>query len=310
MYFPYLRGRQYELSALRELLLSNRLSEKIIPIVEPEKPTLALLKTIEAFCEQKHKIAIIYNPKGKDFWTELDESKDKISMGLKEALNKREICIQAYVMSKEISYAISQNPNKSNFMIINDDRDSLDFYLDAYDNESEKPKYVLMPNERSYKRVLGNVNRIILEDNFNKKIRNADYADKVDEFFSDTHLYYADDGYFGFSDYSIIGKDLSLSGFAPRAVVIHIVYFDKKNELRIHHFVSDSNDGIENPARKFYEAATKMKTWCDKHQIVNTSGLSGFYECMEKGRYPGLGMVKKFSIMHHMELMGNYFGSM
>lgn len=310
MYFPYLRGRQYELSALRELLLSNRLSEKIIPIVEPEKITLALLKTIEAFCEKKHKMAIIYNPQRKDFLAELEESNDRISVGLKENLDNGNNFIQAYVMNEDISHVISQNPNKSNFMIINDDRDSLDFYLDAYDDESENPKYVLIPNERSYKRVLRNVNKIILEDKFNKKIRNADYADKVDEFFSDTHLYYADEGYFGFSDYSIIGKDLSLSGFAPRAVVIHIVYFDKKNELRIRHFVSDSNDGIENPAKKFYEAAKKMKIWCDEYQIVKTSGLSGFYECMENGRYPGLGMVKKFSIMHHMELIGNYFGSM
>lgn len=34
MYFPYLRGRQYELIALRELLENNKLSNNVIPIIE------------------------------------------------------------------------------------------------------------------------------------------------------------------------------------------------------------------------------------------------------------------------------------
>lgn len=37
MYFPYLRGRQYELLALRELVSRGLISNKVIPIVEPVK---------------------------------------------------------------------------------------------------------------------------------------------------------------------------------------------------------------------------------------------------------------------------------
>lgn len=44
MYFPYLRGRQFELIALRELLEGKRISEKVIPIIEPVKPSSTLLK--------------------------------------------------------------------------------------------------------------------------------------------------------------------------------------------------------------------------------------------------------------------------
>ena len=44
-----------------------------------------------------------------------------------------------------------------------------------------------MTDERSFKRIIKGM-RIILEDNFNKKIRNADYAQTVDELFSYTHL--------------------------------------------------------------------------------------------------------------------------
>lgn len=31
-----------------------------------------------------------------------------------------------------------------------------------------------------------------------------------------------------------------------------------------------------------------------------------FLECNKMGRYPGLGTVKKYSIMHHLELMNKF----
>lgn len=37
MYFPYLRGRQFELIALRELVEKGVLSSRITPIIEPVK---------------------------------------------------------------------------------------------------------------------------------------------------------------------------------------------------------------------------------------------------------------------------------
>lgn len=53
MYFPYLRGRQFELIALRELLENDRMSEKIIPIIEPINPSSTLLKTLKCFIEKE-----------------------------------------------------------------------------------------------------------------------------------------------------------------------------------------------------------------------------------------------------------------
>lgn len=56
MYFPYLRGRQFELIALRELLEGKRISEKVIPIIEPVKPSSTLLKTLETFVKMIEKL--------------------------------------------------------------------------------------------------------------------------------------------------------------------------------------------------------------------------------------------------------------
>ena len=60
MYFPYLRGRQFELIALRELLEGKRISEKVIPIIEPVKPSSTLLKTLETFVKNDREIVVMY----------------------------------------------------------------------------------------------------------------------------------------------------------------------------------------------------------------------------------------------------------
>lgn len=147
----------------------------------------------------------------------------------------------------------------------------------------------------------------MLDDKFDKLPRNSDYLNCDDEFFSDDHIYYEDDGYKGFSDYSIVGKEYANSGFAPYAVAIHIVYptsiLDKS--LRIHHFVSDSNFGIEDPANKFYEALTKLVIW-NKKKKLDTLAIKEFERMYDSETYPGLGVIKKLSIMHHIEWMGNY----
>lgn len=76
--------------------------------------------------------------------------------------------------------------------------------------------------------------------------------------------------------------------------------------MRVHHFVSDSNDDIQNPAKKFYEAVHKLSIWTKENDISITTGLSGFLMHYNNQTYPGLGSVKKLSLMHHLELVGRY----
>ena len=100
-------------------------------------------------------------------------------------------------------------------------------------------------------------------------------------------------------------EEYSETGFAPYAVAIHIVYFDERNILRIAHFVSDSNDDISDPARKFAEAVEKLVKW-NKTMKLDTIGIREFEAAYKNKTYPGLGVVKKYSIMHHLELMSKY----
>lgn len=313
MYFPYLRGRQYELLALRELAEKDLLGEHIVPIVEPVKLSPTLINAMSAFIEAKHSLAVIRNPAVGGFMTDWrDAQEGSKEEGYKQKFlklyNEPEI-IKALIMQRNTSSLLNawkkQNVNKADMLVVNADRD----FLSLYEQEFGEiiPRFSLIPDETAFRRKVRH-HKVLLDDKFEKQDRNSDYQIKPDEFFSDDHLYYEEDGFSGFSDYSVVGVDYQEAGFAPYAVAIHIVYFAENKSLRVKHFVSDSNEDITNPALKYYEAVSKLAKWynSDPHPVQLTTGLQAFLQHYENQSYPGLGTVKKLSLMHHLELMGKY----
>lgn len=304
MYFPYLRGRQFELIALRELLENNLIGDKVIPIIEPIKPTPALAKTLKLYTEKKHKHALIMNPEVGEFVSKIKEKsrEDNVVQDIYDDL-KSDYVIRAYIMKKTTPNMLLRKNNLKDLMIVNPKRDCMEDFFEIYTDF--EPQYTLIPDDRIFSRKV-HESKILFTDKFQKAPRNSDYSQHIDEFFSEEHLYFQEDRFKGFSDYSIVGSEYKESGFAPLAVAIHIVYFAPDRVLRVRHFVSDSNEDINDPAGKFGEAVTKLKTWVDKTNPHRTWGLNMFLECAKTGKYPGLGTVKKYSIMHHLELINKY----
>ncbi|WP_205136857.1 sce7725 family protein [Virgibacillus halotolerans] len=308
MYFPYLRGRQFELLALRELAEHNLLSKKVTPIIEPIKPSSTLIKTMGLFIEKNRYFAVIHNPQVGSFNKELASLEaNNINENLMKALQDKRI-IKSHIINEnshaELDKLLSEGNKRDELLLINNASDYIDTYLTKFSDK--KAKYILIPDKSTFKRrIKAKENRISLDDKFKKKARNADYLEVEDEPFSEDHLYYEEDGYLGFSDYSIVGADFFESGFAPYAVAIHIVYLDSEQKLRIKHFVSDTNEDFNDPAGKFYEALKKLMAWKSK-TAIDTRGMREFTKHYERGTYPGLGTVKKLSIMHHVELVSKY----
>ena len=303
MYFPYLRGRQFELIALRELVEKHVLSNRITPIIEPVKLSSTLIKTLEAYGANNKQLAIITNPKVGSFNSDMrDEKNQKLKENLLVSLRENDNILFMNLLR------INSKPEKfiekhaDNMGTICFDKDAIPVY-ETYFAKTDV-KYNLIPDESGFRRKIRK-NRVLLGDKFNKRDRNNDYMKVSDEPFSEDHLYYLEDGYVGFADYSVIGEEYSETGFAPYAVAIHIVYFDKDDSLRIRHFVSDSNDDISDPAGKFQEALSKLVAWNEEKQL-DTVAMKEFEDLYRRETYPGLGTVKKLSIMHHLELIGRY----
>ena len=63
MYYPYLRGRQFELIALREYALQRGDNNNIVPIIEPVRKTFNSMKlALPKLIEGDVKFALILNP--------------------------------------------------------------------------------------------------------------------------------------------------------------------------------------------------------------------------------------------------------
>ena len=307
MYFPYLRGRQNELIALRELVTNGKMSEKIIPILEPVKITSTLINTLQTFTENNRKIIIIVNPTVGSFASDLTLEKNaKLKEQFKTEVYKDSVLF-GIIVDKHCSNYVQQLRDRSvsfdRMVALCFNHDNIDYLLSSFSENS--PKYSVIPYSPAYRRVRKG-KRVMIDDKFNKLSRNNDYLTCDDEFFSDDHIYYKDDNYIGFSDYSIVGEEYFESGFAPYAVAIHIVYptNEEGKPLRIHHFVSDSNNDTSDPANKFYEALSKLIEWNQNEQL-NTLAIERFNEMYEKQSYSGLGVIKRLSIMHHIEIVSN-----
>lgn len=287
----------------------------MIPIIEPVRFNSTFLTTVQKFIESNRKIVIIRNPKVGSFKKDLESFQkniiDEPDLAKQEKLKKiladfegmllEPNVISAYLCNEKIiSECINGDLTVKDKVLINLSNDT--FY--SYEDDQDKlvAEYTLIPNN-DFKKVVES-DAVILEDVFKKAKRNTDYLITTDEIFSIRHLNYLQNGYVGFSDYSIVGDSYEETGFAPLAVAIHILYFGEKRELRVHHFVSESNENISDPGRKFEEAMKKLEEWQKDNDLHITLGLEKLMNFYKTGRFPGLGVVKKCSLMHHLELVG------
>lgn len=297
MYFPYLRGRQSEMLAIRKLLKEDRLNIKVTPVIEPVKPTATLRKTLEYFIERERELILVSNPQVGSFKNELNKT-DETKMEFSELINNP--LIKTLSIIKE---ADDLNERYDGYILKSED--SLQLYKNSRVVDSSKMLFV--PYKPEFRRRLSEEGKTILHvDHFQAKERNADYLDVFSYVFSSDHKHFVSEGYYGFSDYSIVGSKFMEGGFAPRAIAIHMISLNNDNELHINHFTSETNDGISNPAGKFDQALTKLVSFFEGDSINETFALKELRKHNHNGTYPGLGVVKQLSIMHHLELIGKY----
>lgn len=306
MYFPYLRGKQFELLAIRELspILD---AGKIIPIIEPVKSNIASLKTaLELLQRNQVRCQVVINPAVGDFrtnYTSLDQFIGSMVAG------GNSFVIPSFIISNDRDFEEAkkiierQNYGSSGYSFIHLNKLNNVDGLAAYSSASNCLYHSIQTAHLfAMRRKLGS-NVCMLNDYFNKLPRNTEYIGIPFEVFSSDYNYYQQESCIAFADYLTIGKDYSEGGGAAYAVAIHLTFKDSGSEdIQIAHFVSDNNEGPEDPARKFFEALDKLVKFTDRNGI-DTLAVRKFKELHNNQAYPGLGVVKKLSIMNHIELI-------
>ena len=124
MYFPYLRGRQFELIAIRELLENNLISDKIIPIIEPVRASSTLLKTIVQCKNANQPLAFIINPQVGSYLMEINGSESE-KQELEDAIKGS--TIKACIVDHDIANQVKNLSIKDTLFVVNK-KDYIDLY--------------------------------------------------------------------------------------------------------------------------------------------------------------------------------------
>ncbi|MFD2827205.1 sce7725 family protein [Leeuwenhoekiella polynyae] len=306
MYYPFLRGKQFEILAVKELSgnVLNK-SEKISPIFELVKISPSLKNALPILVKNGINFNLIINPREGSLIGNYTEIIDFISKYLGHYQNYQiAIIIDNKTQLRTIVELLLKSKCTNRISLIhNRSQDNIDRILEYLNSNFEIISHIInVDNIRE--RYFLNFNKssiVTLKDSFISQIKNSEYLKVGESEFSEEHLYFEKENLKGFSDFLTIGDKYMKGGFSPYAVAIHISYVYNE-KVRVKHFVSDSNTDNTNVAGKYSEALEKLIAWENQYNL-NTIAMKQFKEYYREQHYPGLGTIKKLSIMNHLEVI-------
>ena len=305
MYYPYLRGKQFELIALKEAI--NHIPNfviKVSPLIEPVKRNNSLEKCLIELKQNNTNFTVIINPFEGDLKGDTKYILGIIQTNLASYNNFQiGIIVNSKVKHETITNEIKKHvPDAKKICLIHyESLDNIDDVLAIYESKFKVAKNVVYTSKtnKRYHRNFKKSTLVELDDYFQNKEKNKDYLNVGDSEFTEENLYFEDEGFQGFGDFLTIGDNYSESGFLPYAIAVHITFL-KNKKLRVRHFVSDSNIDQSDIAGKFSEALDKLVNWCSIHK-VKSYAIDEFNILHNTGHFPGLGSIKKLSILNHFE---------
>lgn len=308
MYFPYLRGKQNELAALKEVVPRLKI-DKIHPVIEPVKSnTKPLLSAIGILNDNRVIPHIIVNPEVGDLAT---DSPDYLYKLISQENVKFIPCIRLH--NQNITYA----QTFLNQLISHGSKFSLLIQEDILSNISSltsKAIANLIIDQSRYSHAFTSLipNCVIISSSFPAKDKNANY-NSIPQFFSDAHKTYnvpLVQNQIGFGDYLIIDNVWSTSGGPAYVVALHITYIENSNaNMYVKHSLSTTNPSSQSDiAGKFREALNEMIYFANQTPSLNqnTLGFQEYIDIHNRKSFHALGIPKKLSIMHHLETISNY----
>ena len=310
MYYPYFRGKQFELITLRENAERMERSQ-IAPIIEPVKQNISgLSRTLEALVERTVKFTLIANPQCGEL---CDYDPGYISEIVDESLSDYKNFVLGYIVNQEtiLQELINFCGNSLRpVAIIHAGYQKGKRLAEALKDIDSVKEHIFLEEycSKLYRKHFRNgLKRVLIRDGFIKQHTNRDYPNA--EHFSDLHITYEEENVDAFGDFLIVGDDFSDSGGPAYTVAIHLTYVDPEedDDMFINHYLSDRTNTPLDPGGKFLEALNKLvqDVESDNSKILRSDAVEEYLSYHQSEHYPGLGYVKKLSMQHHIELMIN-----
>lgn len=300
-YMPLLRGRQTELRLLHK---AGPLIQRadVIPILEPVSANTAMLEhLIDYYVKFQIPLAVVVNPAVGDFSISSQHLLNRVGDRLLHTSQ-----VFPVIRASAGGIDLSRLEKAEQFALIGQGTPCREIQSRLL-NDLSRITYQIVESEVDpglTAQPLGK--RVLLRDGF-KRRRNVDYP--PDEKFLSGPGRLNLQGASGWGDYLIVGQEYQEGGGRPHAVAIHITYWASNGALRVHHYLSDSNDGPADPAGKFAEALGKLIIDLDQgvYPIAETSAIRCLRDLHEQAHFPGLPSLKRLSMHHHLETVCRHF---
>lgn len=306
MYYPFFRGKQFELLAIRESAQVIA-DAQFVPTIEPVRETFSgLQRALEEIVDKGARAAVILNPRHGDH----RHGGENLAAYVGDTFRDNDAIEPAVLLKSDMELGDAMNAlepyvERPTTIVHGGFTDGKG--LAKWLPEGAFTHVFLDARNTLYRRPFKGDTRILVADGFERK-KNKDYGRK--DRFSDLHVTFDELGGDGYGDFLTVGDYYAEGGGPAYAVAIHLTFIDpdQSDEMFVYHFVSDSNDTPVDPAGKFSQALEKLVREVDSpgSHVLDTSAVQEFRDLHARGHFPGLGYVKKLSIKHHIETLADF----
>lgn len=272
-YYPVIRGRQFDLLALREAAAKDQLSPHILPIIEPVKDLSALSTVAQAFTSHHHPLFVVQNPQVGSY-------------GLLAAPT------HVAALSDWVQPARYFDGQSSTLIIT----ETL-----AQAEALPADQQCLVPSGARFRK-LAKPHAAYLEDHTPTRERTEDYRIVQREFYQYAKAMLPGSA---FADYPLATRAYDERGYPQRAVSLHLLFI-QNSQLWLQHFTSVNNEDFHAPQAKFFEAAAPLEPWLTAHPDAASPALKELIMLATARHFPGLGVLRKLQLRHFLTIMGRY----
>lgn len=303
MYYPILRGKLHELSAIRELACLP-IANRCRPLLEPVNVNLnQLVACIDDLNGKGITPYVVINPTLGEYRNQAVNLYQSLQQNPRSS-GKFAPCVKIINSFDSNAVALLQNTANAAAYLVSDIPLAAIQILNSASCTFANPLKVDAA-------ILQSVPRIVLYlDSFAKQRRNADYPQT--SFYSNLNFNYRNyPNAIGVGDFTVMGEEYSEAGGPAYVVAIHMSHVQHQPSSAIHvrHFCSTTQPASpSNPGGKFLEALNDLIAFDNGNPryFDRTWGLTEFRTYHAIQHFPGLGVVKQLSVEHHMETICNF----
>lgn len=323
MYYPILRGKRFELLALRDVASMLGESQTIFPIIEPVRVATVetdLVRAMLSLVEHHVPFGVVVDPTVGECtgpegpavflnaFREIEDWHERLSPYLHFVT----------VASPASHHGVAGNlvradPSLQRVSELVWCPEAVDVRQLGLDLSGFPVVAMLAPARRMISRLSRDVRphpaQVLFSDPFPVQLTNTDYVGRTESIFTDEHLYLDEEGLDGFADFATIGGRFTEGGGAPKVVVIHWTYSktpepgESGSPIYLNHFWSDEEDNLRDVAAKYAKASGKLLAFARAEGLPDNPALEAIRDYDNRGAFPGLGMLKKFSIVNHLHVV-------